>query len=70
MFKNFISSDASFPATWVSWYEDVAEGEWLGLTGQGDRVRIAVSFGHADEVSGCAVGNPVVLRLTVPATNR
>ncbi len=62
----FSCKGASFPATWVSWYEDVAEGEWLGLTGQGDQVQIAVSFGHADEASECGVGDTVGLKLTVP----
>ena len=59
----FSCKDVSFPATWVSWYEDVGEGEWLGLPGQGDQVQIAVSFGDADEASGCAAGDRVALRL-------
>jgi S-adenosylmethionine hydrolase len=60
----FSCKGASFPATWVSSYEDVAEGEWLGLSGQGDQVQIAVSFGNADETSGCGVGDTVGLKLT------
>lgn len=62
----FSCNDASFPATWASWYEDVAEGEWLGLTGQGNQVQIAVSFGNADETSGCGVGDTVGLKLSAP----
>jgi S-adenosylmethionine hydrolase len=63
----FACKEASFPATWVSWYGDVADGEWLALAGEGDRVQVAVSFGDADAASGCSRGDRVRLILPPPA---
>lgn len=63
----FACKDGSFQATWVSWYSDVPEGEWLGLPGEGDRVQIAISFGDADVASGCGRGDPVRLTLPTPS---
>ncbi|MEJ2088987.1 MAG: SAM-dependent chlorinase/fluorinase [Gammaproteobacteria bacterium] len=62
----FACKEGSFQATWVSWYSDVPEGEWLGLPGEEGRVQMAISFGDADVASGCGRGDPV--RLTLPTS--
>ena len=43
-------------ATLVETYGDVATGEWLGLL-EDDHLKIAISFGHACEIMGCAIGD-------------
>jgi S-adenosylmethionine hydrolase len=55
----FSCRDRSFTSTWVSRYSDVPEGSWLGLTGAGDRIQIAISFGDANAESGCGEGDQV-----------
>jgi len=55
----FSCKGKSFTATWVSWYSDVGEGEWLGLEGEGGKVQLAVSFGDANAESGCGEGDEV-----------
>lgn len=63
----FACKEGSFQATWVSWYSDVPEGEWLGLSGEEGRVQMAISFGDADVASGCGRGDRVRLTLPTPS---
>ena len=47
---------ARVDATFVETYGDVATGEWLGLL-EDDHLKIAISFGHACDIMGCAIGD-------------
>ena len=51
---------ARVDATFVETYGDLAAGKWLGLL-EDDHLKIAISFGHACEIMGCAIGD----RLTI-----
>ena len=47
---------ARVDATFVETYGDLAAGKWLGLL-EDDHLKIAISFGHACEIMGCAIGD-------------
>lgn len=42
-------------------YSDVDRGEWVGLIEENGTLQVAISFGHAADVLGCAVGDRLVI---------
>ncbi len=57
-----ICKDQTIGATWGTWYTDVPEGEWLGLTNEDGNVQIAINGGNADTGSGCTTGDVLTIR--------
>ncbi len=48
-------------ATFVSDYADVAKGEWLGLLGDDNTLKIAISFGQACSAIACEIGDEIII---------